>query len=189
MSGPSAILLLSDIRDALRDAFADFSFREPVMDGNPVDADGAEHYCTPHFHLGHLPPKRSDEEQGEDVPYILVKSSGGQWNGEAQPRYLRDVDIVFAVYVPGEDPEAGLHDLENMAERIVGVLTSRLYWQDDYFELASPVTYSQGVGKTDTPYTSGLQAHGNYYQGAISVQFRAMALPKVMHDGIIDAKR
>ncbi|MCD8349574.1 MAG: hypothetical protein LUC93_03080 [Planctomycetaceae bacterium] len=187
MNGPSSYLLLCDIRNILRTGFADFPFREPIDDGNPTTSAGEEVYREPRLYIGHLPPKRSDEDQGEDVPFILIKTSGGDVSTGATTSYAVSVDIVFAAFVPGEDPEAGLHDLLNMAERIMGCISSRFLWADGYFRLVFPIKFSQGVGKTDTPYTSGLQANGNYYQGAISTQFTATTLPQIMPDGTIDA--
>ncbi len=185
----STYLLLDDIRNHLKAEFAGVRFREPVEDGMPLTSDGKEKHREPHFYVGQLPPKRSEtlpdgEEQGEDVPYVLVKCLGGDVTGEEKREYQVTVGIVFAVF---NNPEAGFQDLMNIADRVTAVLCARRFWANSTFFHEPPIKMVQGTGKADSVYLSGLQAQGPYYMAAVTTQFKAAAIPQKPPKNIVDA--
>lgn len=188
----STFLLLDDIRNCLKAAFSKFPLREPVNNGNPKTSLGEEKYRAPRLYVGQLPPKRAGEtpggdDQGEDVPYILVKCLSGDVTGENPREYQVSVGIVFEVFVPEENPEAGLQDLLNVADRILAVLASKRYWGDNRFVQVLPVGMVQGTGRADNVYASGLQIQGPYYMAAIQTQFKGAAPSQIPPPGIVDA--
>lgn len=183
-------LLLEDIRNALKAEFKDVVFREPVENGNPFTADGEERYREPRFYIGQLPPKRGGErpdgdDQGEDVPFILVKCLAGEVSGDADSQYTVDVGIVYAVYVADDDPEAGSQDVLNMGDRIITALCRRRYWGDDHYVRAASLKMVQVTGTADTVYTSGLRIQGPYYLAAVTTQFMAHAPAQLPPQDII----
>lgn len=187
----STYLLLDDIRNHLKAEFSGVHFREPVDDGKPLTPEGEAKYCEPRFYVGQLPPKRTGtlpegEEQGEDVPFVLVKCLGGQVTGEQKREYQVDVGIVFSVFVPENNPEAGLQDLMNIADRVAVALCFRRYWANNAFFQEPPIKMVQGTGRVDSPYLSGMQVQGPYYMGAITTQFKAAALPQKPPKNIVD---
>ncbi len=188
----STYLLLDDIRNHLKEAFAGMLFREPVESGMSRTAEGKEKYCEPRFYIGQLPPKRggtlpNGAEQGEDVPYVLVKCLGGDVTGEQKREYQVTVGIVFAVFVPENDPEAGLQELMNIADRVMAALCVKRFWANSTFFHEPPIKMVQGTGKVDSVYLSGLQAQGPYYMAAVTTQFKAAALPQIPPQNTVDA--
>lgn len=188
----STFLLLDEIRNRLKEGFNGIVFREPVNDGGKVTPNGEERYREPHFYVGAVPSKRHGEldngdEQGEDVPFVLVKWLTSEITGE-EPRVFKvSVGIVYVVFVAENNPEAGMHDLANMSDRIVMLLSGQRYWCDNYFVQELPIQVVQGTGKADNVYASGLQNVGPYYMGAVTTQFYAAALPQLVPPGIVDA--
>lgn len=174
----SEYLLACELRDRLREAFTGITFREPTADGNPLTDDGRELYREPRFFIGNLKAKETDEEQGEDLPYVLIKTYGGRSESTYAPQYLAPVDIVYAVYVPEFDPEAGVQDLSNMGLVIASTLLSKLTYCGGRYEHIGPLENMHGTGKTQNPYESGMQTMGDYYHGMISTFFLSPELPK-----------
>lgn len=185
--------LIDDIRNRLKAEFKGILFREPVDDGKPRTVDGKEKYREPHFYAGQLPPKRigtlpDGEEQGEDIPYVLVKCLGAEVTGEERREYRVDVGIVFGVFVPENNPEAGLQDLMNVSDRVVAVLCAKRFWADNAFFHEPPIKMAQGTGKADSVYHSGLQVQGSHYHmAAVTTQFKAVAPPQIPPKNIVDA--
>ncbi len=184
--------LIIDIRNHLQKEFAGVLFRAPVDDGKPYTAASGKKHSELRFYAGQLPPKRmgtlpNGEEQGEDIPYLLVKCLGGEVTGEQKREYRVDVGIVFAVFVPGNDPDAGLQELMNVADRVIVALSFRRFWANETFFHELPIKMVQGTGKADNIYFSGLQAQGPYYMAAVTTQFKAAALPQNPPKNIIDA--
>lgn len=187
--------LLEDMKKRFTAAFVGMAFREPVQHGNALTPSGGEKYREPRVYVGNLPPKEyrggpsvsPPVDQGEDVPYILVKLIGGAVSGEQPREYRVKVAIIFEVFVPESDPEAGLQDLMNIAERLMAVLSNQRLWCGGRFEQELPIEFSYGSGQAENPYLSGLQIQGPYYGGAITTQFKAAALPQEPPQDIIDA--
>lgn len=191
----STYFLLQDIKKRFAAAFVGMKFREPVRRGNALTLDGEEKYREPRVYIGNLPPKEyqggpsveAPPDQGEDVPYILVKLIGNSVTGE-QPREHRvKVAIVFEVFVPESDPEAGVQDLANVSDRLMAVLSNQRYWYGGRFVQELPIEFSYGSGQAENPYLSGLQVQGPFYGGAITTQFTAAALPQEPPHHIVDA--
>ena len=188
----STYFLLDDIRNRLKAEFSGMLFREPVENGNPSTLDGKEKYREPHFYVGQLPPKRSGvlpdgDSQGEDIPFVLVKLLTGKVTGEQPREYRVNVGIVFAVFVPEDDPEAGLQDLMNIGDRVIAILSTQRTWGANRFIQELPITLVQGSGKADNVYAAGLQIQGPYYMAAVTTQFMAAALPQIPPRNVIDA--
>ncbi len=188
----STYLLLDDIRNHLKEEFAGMFFRAPVENGMPRALDRQEKHCELRCYVGQLPPKRggtlpNGEEQGEDVPYLLVKCLGGDVTGEQKREYQVTVGIVFTVFVPENNPEAGLQELMTIADRVTASLCARRFWANRTFFHEPPIKMVQGTGKTDNIYHSGLQAQGPYYAGAVTTQFKAAAIPQQQPKDIVDA--
>lgn len=187
----STYLLLDDIRKRLACEFKGVVFRVPVAVGPNKKQPAGEQHQEPRIFIGQMPPKHSQpmpggEVQIEDVPFILVKCLTGEVPGESPREYQVDVGIVFAVYSPEIDPEAGLQDLLNMADRIIALLSFNRYWANRHFVQSLPIRFVHGTGKADNVYASGMNA-GPYYMGAVMTQFTAAALPQNPPRNIIDA--
>ncbi len=183
----STYLLLDDIRNHMKEEFAGILFRAPIENGMPCTSAGEKKHCELRFYIGQLPPKRNSEEQGEDVPYGLVKCLGGEVTGEQTREYRVDVCLIFAVFVPENNPEAGFQELMNVAEHAMWSICFRRFWANDTFVHAPPIKMVHGTGKADSPYFSGLQAQGPYYMAAVTTQFKAAALPQKPPKNIVDA--
>lgn len=175
---PSGTILARDLCDYLRKAFVGVRFREPAADGNPFTEDGRDIYREPRISLGNLRAKRSDEEQGEDVPYVLIKSYGGDVKDLYKPTYLVPIDIVYAVYAPENDPEGGMEDIDNMGLVIMSALTAKSLYCGGLYKHEGPLVNIHGTGTTPNPYESGLQVTGDYYQGMIRTFFCSADLPE-----------
>ncbi len=127
------------------------------------------------------------KEQGEDVPYVLVKCLGSEVTGEEKREYRVDVGIVFAVFAPENNPEAGLQELMNISDRVIAAISFKRYWAGNTFYHEPPIKMVQGTGKADNVYFSGLQAQGPYYMAAVTTQFKAAAVPQKPPKNIVDA--
>lgn len=187
----STYLLLDDIRKHLAREFSGVVFRVPVAVDPRKRMAVREQHREPLIFIGQMPPKHSQplpggDDQGDDVPFILVKCLTGEVTGETPREYQVDVGIVFVVYSSEIDPEAGLQDLLNMADRIISLLSFNRYWADRHFVQSLPIRFVHGTGKADNVYRSGMNV-GPYYMGAVMTQFTTTALPQNPPRNIIDA--
>lgn len=188
----SLYLLLNDVRNHLKTAFSGFKFREPVNNGNPLTTDGTEKYREPRFYIEALPAKRTgttpdSEEQGEDVPYVLVKPLDADTTGTSSRRFTIKIGIVYCIYDADGTPETGIHDAMNMHDRILESLITRQYWADNYFCQELPVKSVFGIGKGADVYDSRWQTGGPYRGGVVMTQFYANATPFFAQPGTVDA--
>ena len=188
----STFLLLEDIRKHLKKAFWGVKFREPVNNGNALTEDGQEKYREPRFYIESLPPKRQGttpdgEDQGEDVPYVLIKPLTGEGQGESPRKYVVRVGIVFAVYDAEGNPEAGAHDMMNMHDRILTSMLRRELWSDSHYAKVLPITSRFGIGKPADVHDSRWQTGGPYHGGAIFTEFHAAVAPFASAHDTIDA--
>ena len=188
----STFLLLEDIRDHLKREFQGVKFREPVNNGNALTEDGQEKYREPRFYIESLPPKRSGttpdgDEQGEDVPYILIKPLTGEGQDEQTPKYVVRVGIVFAVYDAEGNPEAGAHDMMNMHDRILTSMMRRKLWSDRHYAQNLPITSRFGIGKPADVHDSRWQTGSPYHGGAIFTEFYAAISSFASAPGTVDA--
>lgn len=188
----STHLLLDDVREHLKDAFRGFTFREPVDNGNSLTPGGEEKYREPRLYIEALPAKRTGttpggDDQGEDVPYILVKPLTGDADGESSRRFTVRVGIVYCIYDAGGDPETGIHDAMNMHDRILEAMLTRRYWADSHFCQELPIKSVFGIGKSADVYDARWQMGGPYRGGVIMTQFYAIATPFFSLPGMVDA--
>ncbi|MDR1744481.1 MAG: hypothetical protein LBS30_01870 [Planctomycetota bacterium] len=185
------IILLRDLCDQLKKDFHGVLFREPVRGGLGETEDGKERYREPRFYIQNIGPKRvgvtpDGEEQGEDIPYILVKLLSTKTTGEEKRSYTVRVGIVFLAFDPDGNPETGSHDALNMHDRIIAALCSRRIWGMNSYIHEMPIDSAFEPGKAADVYDSRWQLNGPYYGGVILTQFYAAALPQKPPKTIVD---
>lgn len=194
--------LLKDLKKELQAAVADLHLRAPVSGGQAKTADGQENHRVPGVHYGGLPMRKApkpvaapvsrrsdpveDDELADVVPFILIKLLDQDYTGEKTREGTANIGIVYTVFAPDDNPEAGMDDLLNVSDRIVFALCVKPFWGDSHWRHEMPIRMVQGTGRADSVYLSGLQGKGPYYGGAVMTQFKAAIPGQIMPPGIID---
>ena len=196
--------LLKDIKAEMQKAVADLYLRAPARPGQAKTAAGKEKFRVPGVYYSGLPARKSpvpvaervsdphkpaeDDEFGEFVPFILIKRIDQDFTGEKTRESMTNIAIVFAVFAPEDDPEAGEDDLSNISDRIVHALCLKPFWADNHWKHEMPINVVQGTGRAGSVYLAGLQNKGPYYVGAATTQFKASIPGQIIPPGIIDTK-
>lgn len=154
-------LLLKAIEQVLEEEFKHTVYREPGTE---------ESYKQPEIHIGNLPPKRKTPEQGQDFPFIVIRSDKGIDGDDGS---TVDVDLVCGVYTAEVDPAAGMHDCQNMIDRIRRVLLERCQL-DERYDLELPITW--GVSEQDDKLHPRL-----YYLGWVGTKWTLPAVQQVQN--------
>ena len=150
----STYLLLEDIKNELKAAFTGMRFHEPVNMDAPVAETAEPKLREPRIMIQQLMPKRfgtlpDGEEQGEDVPFVVVKCLKAGLSGDSPREWTVNIGIIYGLYTPEHDSQACAQDALNAGERIVMALAKRLYWADNHYALKPGIDLVLGEGKPE----------------------------------------
>ena len=171
--------LIDDLRGALAEAFERKVYRLAHNGGRSDPGARPEEFRTPIIHIGHMPPKRSfppGKEPAEDQPFILIRPLDGEIRGESPREHAVKIGILCCLYTgEGAVIEAGYHDIMNMTDVVVTVLSARRLWGDDHWVQILPIKWVLGLQKEINIYEAGLHEHP-FYGSVIIAEFYAAAV-------------
>lgn len=173
----SSYLLLTDIRDKLKETFRDFPFREPLNHGQPFGDNGEKSYRDPLIRLMRLPLKDSGEtfdgqEQGEDFPFAVVKFLRGSTARMDYPKTSFVIGVVFGVFNPDDD-DTIVQDAMNMRDRIEYMFATNHTWADGHFIREDPIESSMNTDGSDMAVAPAWPAWDPYLGGVVVTKFSA----------------
>lgn len=136
--------LLAAIKARLLVLLAGVSYDDPVGGQSP-----------PAIWFGSLPPKRSETEQGQDFPFVVIRPLAGSADRSEQ---LSTIRLICGIYSGEDDIETGVDQVHDLAERLLAIQRERGFAP---YRLNLPVTWKFG-DETD-PGNPGNQPHPFYF--------------------------
>lgn len=149
-------ILLAAIKARVTTLLTGVVYDDPVGGQSPVA-----------IHLGALPAKRSETDQGQDFPFVVIRPLGGSGDRAEQ---LTTVRLICGIYSGTDEIETGVFQVHDLAERLLAIQSERGFKP---YRLILPVTWK--FGDESDPGNQGNQPHPFYFL-TIDLSFKSASL-------------